>query len=294
MGLAAVEGPDRVLAKLVLLNQGEQMVSDGIFFVGSLKLPKNQREKNTNCQPKRRSMGFATACWWHQCQLPALRRSWATTNPSSPTRRTCTSAESCPASLCRCGPVVLWNVMELWNGLRNTYVWRATKRKKQFSEHLHFFGDYYFDLENFSWFLMIYGTLRAAWNPNQRPVTVQVNRHLLKDLIARELWTDEMRVKLIAHNGSALEQPNGGIVLDLFGVFFISWSCKLKKKLKNENNVSMSTYFFHCFAMFWAISLFLGSIVFFPIVFWPNKLVEFEAFRTSTCHRIWCSVPFFF
>jgi len=31
---------------------------------------------------------------------------------------------------------------------------------------------------------------------------VQVNRHLLRDLIHRGLWTDEMRVQLIAHNGS--------------------------------------------------------------------------------------------
>merc|ERR1712118_313634 len=31
---------------------------------------------------------------------------------------------------------------------------------------------------------------------------VQVNRHLLRDLIERSLWTDEMRMQLIAHNGS--------------------------------------------------------------------------------------------
>lgn len=31
---------------------------------------------------------------------------------------------------------------------------------------------------------------------------VQVNRHLLRDLIERGLWTDEMRTQLIAHNGS--------------------------------------------------------------------------------------------
>mmetsp|Transcript_66026 Transcript_66026/g.148998 ORF Transcript_66026/g.148998 Transcript_66026/m.148998 type:complete len:814 (+) Transcript_66026:72-2513(+) len=31
---------------------------------------------------------------------------------------------------------------------------------------------------------------------------VQVNRHLLRDLIQRKLWTDDMRVQLIAHNGS--------------------------------------------------------------------------------------------
>merc|ERR1712176_999845 len=31
---------------------------------------------------------------------------------------------------------------------------------------------------------------------------VQVNRHLLRDLIERDLWTDELRMQLIAHNGS--------------------------------------------------------------------------------------------
>jgi len=31
---------------------------------------------------------------------------------------------------------------------------------------------------------------------------VQVNRHLLRDLIQRGLWTDELRTQLIAHNGS--------------------------------------------------------------------------------------------
>merc|ERR1712113_1005317 len=31
---------------------------------------------------------------------------------------------------------------------------------------------------------------------------VQVNRHLLRDLIQRGLWTDDLRTQLIAHNGS--------------------------------------------------------------------------------------------
>merc|ERR1712093_507532 len=40
---------------------------------------------------------------------------------------------------------------------------------------------------------------------------VQVNRHLLKDLIQRDLWSDGLRQKLIAHNGSVQyceEVPN--------------------------------------------------------------------------------------
>merc|ERR1719456_1870321 len=34
---------------------------------------------------------------------------------------------------------------------------------------------------------------------------VQVNRHLLADLIERKLWSEDLRVKLIAHNGSVQE-----------------------------------------------------------------------------------------
>merc|ERR1739845_90547 len=38
---------------------------------------------------------------------------------------------------------------------------------------------------------------------------VQVNRHLLQDLVAMNLWTEELRMQLIAHNGSvqALSVP---------------------------------------------------------------------------------------
>merc|ERR1719453_2095608 len=31
---------------------------------------------------------------------------------------------------------------------------------------------------------------------------VSVNKHLLRDLIQRGLWTDDLRIQLIAHNGS--------------------------------------------------------------------------------------------
>jgi ribonucleotide reductase alpha subunit len=39
---------------------------------------------------------------------------------------------------------------------------------------------------------------------------VQVNRHLLRDLIERGLWTEEVRMQLIAHNGSvqSLDLPS--------------------------------------------------------------------------------------
>merc|ERR1719396_108667 len=36
---------------------------------------------------------------------------------------------------------------------------------------------------------------------------VQVNRHLLRDLIDRKLWSEEMRTSLIAHNGSVQQLP---------------------------------------------------------------------------------------
>jgi len=36
---------------------------------------------------------------------------------------------------------------------------------------------------------------------------VQVNRHLLRDLICRGLWTDNLRMQLIAHNGSVQQLP---------------------------------------------------------------------------------------
>jgi ribonucleotide reductase alpha subunit len=52
---------------------------------------------------------------------------------------------------------------------------------------------------------------------------VQVNRHLLRDLIARDLWTDDMRNQLIAHNGSVqhLDVP-----LDIKELYKTVWEIK--------------------------------------------------------------------
>merc|ERR1712039_375745 len=52
---------------------------------------------------------------------------------------------------------------------------------------------------------------------------VQVNRHLLRDLIARDLWTDDMRNQLIAHNGSVqhLDLP-----LDIKELYKTVWEIK--------------------------------------------------------------------
>merc|ERR1712190_582886 len=52
---------------------------------------------------------------------------------------------------------------------------------------------------------------------------VQVNRHLLRDLIQRNLWSDEMRTQLIAHNGSVqqLDLPS-----DLKELYKTVWEIK--------------------------------------------------------------------
>jgi len=52
---------------------------------------------------------------------------------------------------------------------------------------------------------------------------VQVNRHLLRDLIKRNLWTDDMRSQLIAHNGSIqyLDLPS-----DLKELYKTVWEIK--------------------------------------------------------------------
>merc|ERR1712137_1231567 len=52
---------------------------------------------------------------------------------------------------------------------------------------------------------------------------VQVNKHLLKDLMERNLWTEELRMQLIAHNGSVqhLELPE-----DLKSLYKTVWEIK--------------------------------------------------------------------
>ncbi|CAJ1383694.1 unnamed protein product [Effrenium voratum] len=54
---------------------------------------------------------------------------------------------------------------------------------------------------------------------------VQVNRHLLRDLIQRGLWSEELRMQLIAHNGSVqgLELPD-----DLKELYKTVWEIKQK------------------------------------------------------------------
>merc|ERR1712194_99988 len=52
---------------------------------------------------------------------------------------------------------------------------------------------------------------------------VQVNRHLLRDLIKRSLWTDELRTKLIAYNGSVQQLP---IPADLKELYKTVWEIK--------------------------------------------------------------------
>jgi len=58
---------------------------------------------------------------------------------------------------------------------------------------------------------------------------VQVNRHLLKDLIARGLWTEDVRVQLIAHNGSV--QLIDQIPADLKELYKTVWEIKQRAVL---------------------------------------------------------------
>merc|ERR1712193_160268 len=53
---------------------------------------------------------------------------------------------------------------------------------------------------------------------------VQVNRHLLVDLIERNLWSEDIRTQLVAHNGSV--QNIEGIPKDLKGLYKTVWEVK--------------------------------------------------------------------
>merc|ERR1712100_715845 len=52
---------------------------------------------------------------------------------------------------------------------------------------------------------------------------VQVNRHLLKDLIQRGLWTEDLRMQLIAHNGSV---QNLDLPADVKELYKTVWEIK--------------------------------------------------------------------
>merc|ERR1712242_248755 len=52
---------------------------------------------------------------------------------------------------------------------------------------------------------------------------VQVNRHLLRDLIERGLWTEETRMQLIAHNGSVQQLD---LPIDLKELYKTVWEIK--------------------------------------------------------------------
>merc|ERR1712232_1176419 len=58
--------------------------------------------------------------------------------------------------------------------------------------------------------------------------SVQVNKHLLKDLIERNLWTEELRMQLIAHNGSV---QNLDLPEDLKALYKTVWEIKQKNVL---------------------------------------------------------------
>jgi ribonucleoside-diphosphate reductase alpha subunit len=53
---------------------------------------------------------------------------------------------------------------------------------------------------------------------------VQVNRHLIRDLLQRGLWTEDMRMQLIAHNGSVQQLDN--VPSDLKELYKTVWEVK--------------------------------------------------------------------
>jgi len=57
---------------------------------------------------------------------------------------------------------------------------------------------------------------------------VSVNKHLLRDLIARGLWTDDMRVQLVAHNGSV---QNIDLPKDIKELYKTVWEIKQRHVL---------------------------------------------------------------
>merc|ERR1711966_68336 len=57
---------------------------------------------------------------------------------------------------------------------------------------------------------------------------VQVNKHLLSDLIARGLWTDDMRMQLIAHNGSV---QHVDLPADIKELYKTVWEIKQRRVL---------------------------------------------------------------
>merc|ERR1719222_1608356 len=57
---------------------------------------------------------------------------------------------------------------------------------------------------------------------------VSVNRHLLKDLVERKLWTEDTRMQLIAHNGSV---QNLDLPSDLKNLYKTVWEIKQRTVL---------------------------------------------------------------
>merc|ERR1719388_794170 len=101
---------------------------------------------------------------------------------------------------------------------------------------------------------------------------VQVNRHLLRDLIERGLWTDDMRMQLIAHNGSVqhLDLPSDikelyktvweikqRIVLDMAAErgAYIDQSQSLNIHMTDASTAKLSSMHFHG----WKIGLKTGQ-----------------------------------
>ena len=68
---------------------------------------------------------------------------------------------------------------------------------------------------------------RGRWEANKRAGEFAVvNQHLLRDLMARGLWTDEIRNQIIAHNGSVQSIPE--VPDDLKAIDRTCWEMKMR------------------------------------------------------------------
>ena len=66
---------------------------------------------------------------------------------------------------------------------------------------------------------------------------VQVNRHLLRDLIERGLWTEDRRMQLIAHNGSVQKVDVPADVKELYKTVW-----KIKQRVMLDLAASRSVH----------------------------------------------------
>ena len=65
---------------------------------------------------------------------------------------------------------------------------------------------------------------------------VVYNKHLVKDLVERDLWDDQMRNDLLRHEGSV--QPISRVPDDLKALYKTAWEIKLKTLIDQSQSLS--------------------------------------------------------